>query len=251
MSFRTSQSATMNDSDLMQDRYAGDFGDSVKFALLRVLAPGEVLGVAWYLHPDEAHNGDGRHLSYLERPEVWRALDPELFGGLQTAVHRGRSVDALVAAGVLVNWTLAGERIDSRSLPARERPAWRRAWFARTLASLEGCTLVFADPDNGLVDDADHRRRQRTFGKHLPLSEARELSRKRTAVIYHHNTRRAGGHNTEVAFWREQLGNGTIAVRCTAWSCRTFFILNPTAEIRRRTEQFCEKWALHKVRLEG
>lgn len=235
----------------MQNRYAGDVGDYVKLALLRALARGEVPGVAWYLHPDETHNGDGRHLSYLEHPQVWRALDPDLFDQLQTAVQCGRSVDALVAAGVLVNWTLAGERIESQAIPARERSAWRHAWFARTLASLEGCSLVFADPDNGLVDDADHRRRQPTFGKQLPLSEARELAKKRTAIIYHHNTRRAGGHDAEVAFWREQLGDGTIAVRCTAWSCRTFFILNPSAEIRRRTEQFCERWALHKVRLDA
>jgi hypothetical protein len=37
----------------MQDRYAGDVGDYVKFALLRHLCPGRRLGIAWYLHPDQ------------------------------------------------------------------------------------------------------------------------------------------------------------------------------------------------------
>jgi hypothetical protein len=46
----------------MQDRYAGDIGDFVKLAILRALAPGWHLGVAWWLYPDESHNGDGRHI---------------------------------------------------------------------------------------------------------------------------------------------------------------------------------------------
>ena len=37
----------------MQDRYAGDVGDYVKFALLRHFATDHRLGVAWYLYPDE------------------------------------------------------------------------------------------------------------------------------------------------------------------------------------------------------
>jgi hypothetical protein len=56
----------------MQDRYVGDIGDYVKLAILRALMPGCSLGVAWWLYPDEAHNGDGRHISYLKRPDLWR-----------------------------------------------------------------------------------------------------------------------------------------------------------------------------------
>ena len=35
----------------MQDRYVGDIGDFVKYALLRVVTGESKLGVAWYLHP--------------------------------------------------------------------------------------------------------------------------------------------------------------------------------------------------------
>ena len=54
----------------MQDRYAGDVDDYVKLALLRALAPGRKLGVAWYLYPDEDHNADGRHVSYITAAEL-------------------------------------------------------------------------------------------------------------------------------------------------------------------------------------
>ena len=33
----------------MQNRYVGDIGDYVKYGLLRALADGRQLGVAWYL----------------------------------------------------------------------------------------------------------------------------------------------------------------------------------------------------------
>ena len=35
----------------------------MKYGLLRPLADGQHLGVAWYLFPDEDHNDDGRHTS--------------------------------------------------------------------------------------------------------------------------------------------------------------------------------------------
>ena len=59
----------------MQDRYAGDIGDFLKFSLLRQLCqpsdvdPGLRLGVVWYLAPDEDHNLDGKHTPYLDSPK--------------------------------------------------------------------------------------------------------------------------------------------------------------------------------------
>jgi len=234
----------------MQDRYAGDIGDYVKFALLRALGAGERLAVAWYLHPDEGHNGDGRHLTYLDCPEHWRGLDPDLFDALAATSRRERSVAALVRVGVLPGATFSGEVLASRALPAQERCGWRAGWFERTLGGLEGATLAFADPDNGLVDNAPHRRRQPKFGKQMPLAEALAMAEGRTAVIYHHNTRMAGGHDREVALWRERLGPNTLAVRSRAWSCRTFFIVNPSLAIAERAREFCARWARHKVRLD-
>ena len=58
----------------MQNRYVGDVGDFAKYALLRRLA-GSLeerpirLGIVWCLYPDESHNSDGSHVSYLRRPE--------------------------------------------------------------------------------------------------------------------------------------------------------------------------------------
>src|SRR5829696_4979011 len=51
--------------ECMQDRYVGDVGDFGKYGLLRTLGAGLSLGVVWYLVPNESHNADGKHTSYL------------------------------------------------------------------------------------------------------------------------------------------------------------------------------------------
>lgn len=232
----------------MQNRYAGDIGDYVKLALLRALGAGKRVGVAWYLFPDESHNADGRHTSYLASPKHWRGLDPELFDALAELVTRTRSVSALEQA--------LGERaafvstpIATAHLPAGERCGARTEWFEQTCRALAQCDLVFADPDNGLVDDEPRRRRTKDFGKKIPLSESLALATDRPAVIYHHNSRFKGGHDAEVDHWLRQFGCPAIAVRATAYSCRTFFILNPDEELATRALVFCDRWKDHKVRM--
>lgn len=232
----------------MQDRYAGDVGDYVKLALLRALSPGIRLGVAWYLYPNEIHNDDGRHTAYLQSPSRWRSLDPALFDHLHGLVQGARSVASLSVPEVL-DATFANETLDHGALRPATRSEARSMWFSRVKDQLRECELVFADPDNGLTDDRADRRKRGKFGKQLPLHEALELAQNRSAVIYHHNSRFKGGHDREVDHWRSLLGSDTIAVRANAYSCRTFFIANPTSVLAERAARFCALWSAHKVRL--
>lgn len=233
----------------MQNRYAGDVGDFVKLALLRALAPGHRLGVAWYLYPDENHNGDGRHTEYLGKPERWQALDPQLFDALGSVTRGVRAIVRLELAAEIPDAVYFGDPILIASAPAARRSQLREEWFSAAKQTLEGCDLIFADPDNGLVDDNPERRRSKTFGKQMPLKEAIALAAGRTAIVYHHNTRRSGGHEQEVAFWLQNLGDA-IAIRASMFGSRTFFVINPNSVIRKRCEDFCEKWSAHKVWLQ-
>jgi len=92
----------------MQNRYVGDIGDYLKISILRNLSPGYRLGVAWWLFPDESHNGDGRHVGYLMRPDRWRHFDPELFDALHRVVSSGqRNVRVLQALNLIPGATYA------------------------------------------------------------------------------------------------------------------------------------------------
>ena len=67
----------------MQDRHARDIGNFSKLGLLRALEAGGLsIGLNWYLTPDETHNGDGRHVQYLDQDE-YRSCDEGLQLGLK------------------------------------------------------------------------------------------------------------------------------------------------------------------------
>ena len=233
----------------MQDRYAGDVGDFVKLGLLRALSPGRQLGVAWYRYPDENHNGDGRHITYLDQPHQNEHLDPTLFNHLRNITKKARSINSLLP--VLDGVISSDESVDSRTISPRERRDWRTAWFSRVIQKLSSCDLVFADPDNGIIDDDDWRKGRAKFGKQMPLAEVQDFAQGRCAVIYHHNTRRRGGHDAEVDHWLDKIGMPGLAVRASAYSPRTFFVLNPNKDIHSKVNGFCKQWAGLRVRLHG
>ena len=61
-------------------------------------------------------------------------------------------------------------------------------------------------------------------------------------MIYHHNSRRRGGHLAEIQWLKNQLPAGTLAYYWRRVSNRTFFIINPDNAIRRRLDEFMNRW---------
>ena len=162
----------------MQNRYVGDIGDYLKLGILRALSPGYRLGVAWWLFPDEAHNGDGRHISYLGRPDQWRHFDLELFDMLLGIVSSGRrNVWELEAANVLPGATFVSEFIPGGG-PTAQRQQARRDWLEEIRRKLEPTDLLFLDPDNGL-EPAGFRPTAAKSGKSIMISEVRQFAKTR------------------------------------------------------------------------
>ena len=230
----------------MQDRYVGDFGDFIKLALLRALQPRHRLGIAWWLYPNETHNGDGRHIAYLEQAGKWRGLDRDLFDGLAEIVKSGdRRVSALQAAGFLPGAVFCDEPIPVNG-PTAQRRLNREAWLGRMKDKFTGCDLIFLDPDNGL-ETTGFSLGAVVAGKSVGLAQLDELrSQDRTLVIYHHQTRRKGGHLAELDYWAERLrgrGFGTVsAIRSQPCSARAFFLLDAPHDVLSRAYQFTEQW---------
>ena len=216
----------------MQDRYVGDIGDFAKYGLLRALSAGRKLGVAWYLYPDD--NNHGSLIQYLDAPEVWRPLDPDLFDALKGIIIRDwkdcsdfRTVADIERYGLLPGAIFANECLDKDLAPNSRirRGEWRTDWFERVRTTLVGCELVFADPDNGLYPDEKYNASDHEHWKRLPLAEARQLAKGRPAIFYHHNARR--DHQAEIRCWMEKLCNCAYALYWRRYCNRTFFIVNP------------------------
>ena len=234
----------------MQDRYVGDIGDFVKYGLLRALGKGKCLGVAWYLHPDydTTSSGDGRHIEYLQKPDDWRHLDPELFDTLKELVDEDRrSVAEIQCSNILGNAVFADERLNVDKVAVRDRKCRRREWFERVKDALSDCDLVFADPDNGLYPDDGFKPTIKENAKRIPLFEARALAEGRPAVIYHHNGR-SEPHRKEIQKWvnrlkwMNRLPSTAHAYYWRRYSNRTFFVINPDSEIERRLDKFVGRW---------
>jgi hypothetical protein len=230
----------------MQNRYTGDLGDYLKLGILRSLSPGHRLGVAWWLYPDESHNKHGRQIDYLSRPQQWRQFDPALFDALGQIVSSGRrDVRALEAAKLLPGAIFASEVFATNGPIALRRQA-RHEWFEIVQKTLEGTDLVFVDPDNGL-EPAGFSHGSTKAGKSITLSELRELTMPgRSLIVYHHHTRRAGGHHAEIEHWAGRLrecGFATVdALRARPFSPRVLFLLDGPADVRQRAQQIALDW---------
>lgn len=229
----------------MQNQYVGDIGDFAKYGLLKALGKGQKLGVAWYLFPDEPRKTDGKYIDYLNHPDEWQDLDPVLFDRLRKIVQHGpREVQQIEISGLLGNAAFSNEPLTFEGKPD-ERATQRAKWFQGVLTDLDDCTLVFADPDNGLCEDRIYAAADRKSWKRMPMSEAHVLAAGRTGILYHHNTRMKGGHLKEIQYWLTQLGVDALALYWRRFSNRTFFIIHPTSEIKRRVQKFATKWSPH------
>jgi hypothetical protein len=171
----------------VQDRYAGDVGDFLKYGLLRLLCnPGGVsrLGIVWYLVNDETHNADGRHVSYLlPGNRIGRRLrpcDPDLFDAMQTVVNSGeRTVASIEHSGALP----ASTHFYSARLTRDDRAGWLRAALDRT----RECDAVFLDPDNGISFGP-----QRYPEKYVDIDELAQFAdRDQGIIVYQHCDRSA------------------------------------------------------------
>lgn len=235
-------------SGRVQDRYAGDLGDFLKFGLLRWLAPPGVptsprLGVVWYRTTDETHNADGKYVTYLDpchrSAGRFRELDPDLYDRLSRVVGTKRSTAGLAAAGLLSTGTcFFGDPLDFADLPRAARAARqarRRSWLQRAMDATVGCDLVFADPDNGIRVAAHLVPAHRTGAvKYAYLDElAAFVGRGQSLVVYHHADRTAAVEEQA----RHRLGDiardlsikPIAAVRASRGTTRLFLVTATTS----------------------
>lgn len=180
----------------MQNRYTGDIGDFGKLGLLRWLrSAGFSIGVNWYLVPDETHNQDGRHVSYLE-DESYRTCDAPLWEGLRQIVHSGQREVRALENGHILDATFFSVPLEFSGKTRSERAALREHWHEQALEGLSGVDVVFADPDNGLVvPSAAGTIKENKFVK---PDELADYYRNGASVIYYqHKARRSDSFYTE------------------------------------------------------
>ena len=220
----------------MQDRYAGDIGDFSKFGLARLLHRhlGGPTGLIWYRFPDEVHNNDGRHIEYLPKLP-WITADPSLIQKLKSVVDCGdRTIQSLVDQQILPSDTIYFDE----AVHPLANPLWSRSrWFGRASESVNGCTSVVVDPDNGIAG-VNHSSRSRRGGKHITLEEISVLASKHDCLMIYHHFDRSAPHSVQMERQMQRLRStvpdrDVIAVRYAKVSPRVYFIVfHPFVEPR-------------------
>ncbi len=184
----------------MRDQYAGDITDLIKFSLLRALAGEDRrLGVAWYYAVGDDNKHDGRHREWVNEAH-WSSFDPSVH--LDLANLPVREIKALQQCRF---WP-QGTQFHAEPLPAL---SYRSAWLESKRIALDGCDLVFLDPDNGLG---------RATRKHATLAEIHALrDSKRTIVLisfpHRNNTHMAQLLELQTRITREAGARRVVTLR--------------------------------------
>ena len=130
--------------------------------------------------------------------------------------------------------------------PIAQRLSARRAWLVGVQRTLKQADLLFLDPDNGLEPAGFHPTALKS-GKSITLSELRELVMPgRCLIVYHHQSRRRGGHYAEMkhcAARPRASGFATVdALRGRPYSPRAYFLLDAPTDVRHRAEAIERYW---------
>ncbi len=178
----------------MQNRYFGDIGDFSKYGMLRVLLrSGLKLGINWYLYPDEKHNRDGKHITYLHRDRHKVELcDPELYSFLKMKNHEIKEGFSEKSIALIENSDMLGDSIyyskelDLKSYHWKERYNYRNQWHQESIEKMKPAQIVFCDPDNGFeVPSVGIGEKKR--GKYIEYGEAKkQFKHGQSLIVYHH-----------------------------------------------------------------
>lgn len=174
----------------MQNRYVGDIGDYGKYGLLRELEnSGYKLGISWYLVPDESHNEDGKHISYLYNGQ-YKQYDSSLFDALLYLVKNNkRNLQEIEQFGIFKNAIFYSEVLRMSSTSSADRAIERLNWHNKALYTLKSCPVIFLDPDNGLEVKSNSSTSAKG-NKYVANSELIDyFSLGHTVILYQHRGR--------------------------------------------------------------
>lgn len=222
----------------MQDRYVGDVGDFAKYALLRRLAGTSEeqpirLGIVWCRHPNEGHNSDGRHVSYLHRRGL-ADLDLPLKSALLKIVSsRRRSIAAVIRAEIFPHETIFYDSpvcLPLGTVATRnDRLLHRSIWVENCLTHTEAARLIFFDPDNG-IEVASVPKHHAKAGKYIYWDELERFWKRNHALLIYHHLNRTMPASDQVAQMTKCLrakfsGASVVPLVFRRGSCRVFWLL--------------------------
>jgi len=229
----------------MQDRYTGDLGDFSKLGILRALkTAGLSIGVNWYLTPDENHNGDGRHVKYLNQEE-FRACDEALWLELKNIVESNQRKACYLEKENILQACFYSERLDFTGKTKTERESFRKAWHNKALTALAGNDIICVDPDNGLIVPSAVGKPKEN--KYVLYDELADYYAQHSSVIYYQHKARKQDEfyirqHEKLIHAPEFAGSGGLGLKFITTSQRYYFFI-----IQSQHQEIIEKAVLEML----
>ena len=226
----------------MQDNYIGDIGDYGKYGLLRAVCENQMsLAINWYkVTPKKAgKQDDGKFTSYLDKPEIYRQYDSELFSVLRKIVcdDNDRSIKRIEC-----------ENIFEAKYFSDDLEGDRAAWHQRAMMQTSGADVVFLDPDNGL-ETLNMHNKNKAKEKHVKWNELKDYyDRGQNIILYQHRpqmTKKEKCIEGIMQFQKEYLkADGVKLLEFPKYTNRFYFIFYHN-EYKASFENVCNFMALH------
>ena len=238
----------------MRNKYTADFGDYIKYALLRQLTVGRKLGIAWYLDPRDPRTNHGYAVDYVYESTIWRHFDSPLFDELQAIVTSGhRAIAKIENSPLFQEITFANNPLPTDGPYTPQRPGRRKAWFERTLAKLTDQEVIYVDPDTGVCENDTFSYGALDRWGHVPMRELERLvsndqNQKRPTIVYH-TPGLSEPQEDLIQPWMRRLDCKLafhapgISIRGHRTGRRLFFILNPDEQMEIDLVAFAQKWS--------
>ena len=125
----------------MKDQYFGDFGDYQKVSLLKKLQEEKLKVLVHWMKTKDDGGTDGKHITYLEKSEIWEDFDSDIYEFLKSKMRAGeRLLSHIESSEYCSDIEFLNEYIEDKTA--------RRDILQKMIK--RDTDVVLFDPDNGI-----------------------------------------------------------------------------------------------------
>lgn len=163
----------------MKDQYFGDFGDYQKVSLLQKLNTEGLKVTTYWMKTLDDKSTDGKHITYLEKPNLWRSYEAEIFDFLNEKIKsKKRLLSFIENSSYCKGINFITEHIENLSI---------RDAILKRICSDNTQDIIFFDPDNGIEVASTNKK---NLHKYVTWNEIIKTYKSgKSVLIYQHFSR--------------------------------------------------------------
>ena len=214
----------------MKDQY---FGDYQKVSLLKYLQDNHLKVLVHWMRTKDDESTDGKHITYLEKPKIWRQFHEDVFDFLKLKIASGERhlkhiEDSSYGSGI----TFLNEYIED--IVSRDK--------ALKQLIKSDSDVVFFDPDNGIEVASTNKKNIHKYVMWDEIIQAFESEK--SVIIYQHFSR-----TNRETFIQDKAKEIQKHVSCPTISVQVrhsvyFFLIQPKHEkkLQNTIKEFSSSW---------